>query len=161
MSIKVEANGRRSMELSFDVEATPEQVWQAIATGEGVSSWLMPAELEMHDGKPLALKMSFGPGMSATCPDVNVAKSAAVQPLADPPVGGRTNGPTGSSWAVTSPFPDHSIVRKSPSKPLAYVFCGCGSDVRANTGGVMSVKSEKENAWTVGLYPAACSAPTT
>ena len=33
MSIKIEANGRRSMELAFDVEATPEQVWQAIATG--------------------------------------------------------------------------------------------------------------------------------
>jgi uncharacterized protein YndB with AHSA1/START domain len=66
MSIKVETNGRRSMELSFDVEATPEQVWQAIATGEGVSSWLMPAELEMRDGKPSALKMSFGPGMETS-----------------------------------------------------------------------------------------------
>jgi uncharacterized protein YndB with AHSA1/START domain len=66
MSIKVEANGRRSMELAFEVEATPEQVWQAIATGEGVSSWLMPAELEMRDGKPSALKMSFGPGMETS-----------------------------------------------------------------------------------------------
>jgi len=63
MSIKVEANGRRSVEIEFEVEATPEQVWQAIATGEGVSSWLMPAELEMKDGRPSAFKMSFGPGM--------------------------------------------------------------------------------------------------
>jgi uncharacterized protein YndB with AHSA1/START domain len=66
MSIKVEDSGKRSVEFAFDVEATPEQVWQAIATGEGVSSWLMPAELEMRDGKPAALKMSFGPGMEAS-----------------------------------------------------------------------------------------------
>ena len=65
MSIKVEGN-HRSVEIQFDVEATPEQVWQAIATGEGVSSWLMPAELEMRDGKPSALKMSFGPGMESS-----------------------------------------------------------------------------------------------
>jgi len=65
MSIKVE-NGHRSVEIAFEVEATPEQVWQAIATGEGVSSWLMPAELETHDGKPSALKMSFGPGMETS-----------------------------------------------------------------------------------------------
>ena len=62
MSVKVEGK-HRSVEIEFDVEATPEQVWQAIATGEGVSSWLMPAELETRDGKPSALKMSFGPGM--------------------------------------------------------------------------------------------------
>jgi len=66
MSVKTEANGRRSVEIQFDVEATPEQVWQAIATGEGVSSWLMPAEMEMRDGKPSALKMSFGPGMETS-----------------------------------------------------------------------------------------------
>ena len=66
MSIKVESNGRRSVEIAFEVEATPDQVWQAIATGEGVSSWLMPAELEMLEGKPTALKMSFGPGMDTS-----------------------------------------------------------------------------------------------
>jgi uncharacterized protein YndB with AHSA1/START domain len=66
MSIKVEDSGRRSVEVEFEVEATPEQVWQAIATGEGVSSWLMPATLETRDGKPSALKMSFGPGMEAS-----------------------------------------------------------------------------------------------
>jgi len=66
MSVKVEGNGRRYVDIEFDVEATPDQVWQAIATGEGVSSWLMPAELETRDGKPSALKMSFGPGMESS-----------------------------------------------------------------------------------------------
>jgi uncharacterized protein YndB with AHSA1/START domain len=35
-------------EISFDVEVpgTPEEVWDAIATGPGISSWFVPAELE-------------------------------------------------------------------------------------------------------------------
>jgi uncharacterized protein YndB with AHSA1/START domain len=66
MSVKVEADGRRSVEIQLEVAGTPEQVWQAIATGEGLSSWLMPAELEMRDGKPFAMKMSFGPGMETS-----------------------------------------------------------------------------------------------
>src|SRR5207253_2672838 len=42
---------------------TPEEVWQAIATGPGISSWFMPAEFEERDGKPVALKVTFAPGM--------------------------------------------------------------------------------------------------
>ena len=63
MSVKKEASGRRSMQIEFEVPGTPEEVWQAIATGPGISSWLMPAEYEERDGKPVALKLSFGPGM--------------------------------------------------------------------------------------------------
>ena len=35
-------------EISFEVEVpgTPEEVWEAIATGPGISSWFVPAELE-------------------------------------------------------------------------------------------------------------------
>ena len=65
MSVKKEASGRRSVEIQFDVPGTPEEVWQAIATGPGISSWLMPAEFEESDGKPVALKLSFGPGGEA------------------------------------------------------------------------------------------------
>jgi uncharacterized protein YndB with AHSA1/START domain len=63
MSVKQEANGRRSLQVEFDVPGTPEEVWHAIATGPGISSWLVPAEFEERDGKPVALKMKFGPGM--------------------------------------------------------------------------------------------------
>ena len=62
MSVKVDGD-RRSVEFNLEVDGTPEEVWAAIATGPGISSWLMPAELETRDGKPGALKMSFGPGM--------------------------------------------------------------------------------------------------
>ena len=63
MSVKKEANGRRSVEIEIEVPGTPEEVWQAIATGPGISSWLLPAEIEEQDGKPVALKLNFGPGM--------------------------------------------------------------------------------------------------
>ena len=39
MSVKKEASGRRSVQVEVEVPGTPEEVWQAIATGPGVSSW--------------------------------------------------------------------------------------------------------------------------
>jgi uncharacterized protein YndB with AHSA1/START domain len=63
MSVKQEANGRRSVEVEFEVPGTPEEVWQAIATGPGISAWFVPAEFEERDGKPVAVKFMFGPGM--------------------------------------------------------------------------------------------------
>jgi uncharacterized protein YndB with AHSA1/START domain len=62
MSVQSDASGRRFVEMQLEVAGTPEEVWQAIATGPGISSWLMPAEFEEQDGKPVALKLSFGPG---------------------------------------------------------------------------------------------------
>ncbi len=63
MSVKQEANGRRSVQVEFEVTGTPEEVWQAIATGPGISSWFVPAEFEERDGKPVAVKFKFGPDM--------------------------------------------------------------------------------------------------
>src|SRR5204863_3984956 len=45
-----------------------EEVWQAIATGPGISSWFVPAEFEERDGKPVAIKLDFGPGMESRSP---------------------------------------------------------------------------------------------
>jgi len=70
MSVKQEANGRRSVQVEFEVPGTPEEVWQAIATGPGISSWFVPAEFEERDGKPVAMKLKFGPDMEGPwCPD--------------------------------------------------------------------------------------------
>jgi uncharacterized protein YndB with AHSA1/START domain len=63
MRVKQEASGRRSLQVEFEVPGTPEEVWQAIATGPGISSWFVPAEVEERDGKPVAMKLTFGPGM--------------------------------------------------------------------------------------------------
>ena len=50
MSVKKEANGRRSVQVEVEVPGTPEQVWQAIATGPGVSAWFVPAEMDGRVG---------------------------------------------------------------------------------------------------------------
>ena len=65
MSLKQEANGHRSVQVEVEVPGTPEEVWQAIATGPGISSWFVPVAFEERDGKPVALTVSFGPGVEA------------------------------------------------------------------------------------------------
>jgi uncharacterized protein YndB with AHSA1/START domain len=68
MSVKKETSGRRSVQVEVEVPGTPEEVWQAIATGPGISSWMVPAQFEERDGKPVAVKMNFGPGMEIRSP---------------------------------------------------------------------------------------------
>ena len=65
MSVKKEASGRRSVQVEVEVPGTPEEVWKAIATGPGISSWFMPAAFEDRDGKPVAVTLNFGPGMES------------------------------------------------------------------------------------------------
>src|SRR5882757_6555406 len=63
MSVKKTATGRRSVQVEVELPGTPEEVWQAIATGPGISAWFVPTEFEERDGKPVAMKYNFGPGM--------------------------------------------------------------------------------------------------
>jgi uncharacterized protein YndB with AHSA1/START domain len=61
MSVKKDASGRRFVQAEVEVPGTPEEVWQAIATGPGVSSWFVPTE-SREDGTVVS---HFGPGMDA------------------------------------------------------------------------------------------------
>jgi uncharacterized protein YndB with AHSA1/START domain len=63
MSVKKEANGRRSISVEVEVPGTPEEVWDAIATGPGISKWFVPAQVEPHVGGKMVL--NFGPGMDS------------------------------------------------------------------------------------------------
>ena len=54
MSVKKETSGRRSVQVEVEMPGTPEEVWQAIATGPGISSWFVPAAFEARDGERLA-----------------------------------------------------------------------------------------------------------
>jgi len=63
MSVNKEASGRRSVQVEVAVPGTPEEAWQAIATGPGVWSWFVPTEFEGVDGRPVAVTMNFGPCM--------------------------------------------------------------------------------------------------
>jgi uncharacterized protein YndB with AHSA1/START domain len=64
MSVKKESTGRRSVQVEVEVPGTPEEVWQAIATGSGVSSWFVPTESEERVGG--AVTAHFGPGMDSS-----------------------------------------------------------------------------------------------
>ncbi len=63
MPVKRDASGNRSVQAEVEVPGTPEQVWEAIATGPGISAWFVSTEV---DGRPGgAVTSSFGPGMDS------------------------------------------------------------------------------------------------
>ena len=63
MSVKKDANGRRSVQAEVEVPGTPEQVWQAIATGPGVGAWFVPTEIDGRVGGTVT--SHFGEGMDS------------------------------------------------------------------------------------------------
>ena len=64
MTVKIEESGRRSVQVEVEVPGTPEEVWEAIASGPGVSAWFVPTRIDGRVGGTIALE--FGPGMEAT-----------------------------------------------------------------------------------------------
>ena len=105
MSVKKEASGRRSIAVEVEVPGTPEQVWHAIATGPGVSSWFVPTEFR-DDGTVVA---HFGPGMDS------VAQRTAWDPprrFAAESAGLGPNSPTmATEWIVEARSGGTCIVR--------------------------------------------------
>ncbi len=61
---------QRAIELEIEVPGTPEEVWQAIATGPGITSWYVPHTVEERAGG--AASASFGPG-----PELQIAGRVA------------------------------------------------------------------------------------
>ncbi len=53
----------RSIELEIDVPGTPEEVWRAIATGPGISSWYVPHSVEEREGGAASASFGEGPEM--------------------------------------------------------------------------------------------------
>lgn len=75
MPVKKNSSGRRSVQAEVDVSGTPEQVWQAIATGPGISSWFVPTTLEERVG---------GTTVSSFAPDHSMDSKAEITQW-DPP----------------------------------------------------------------------------
>jgi len=63
MPVKKDPSGRHYVAVETEVPGTPEEVWQAIATGPGISSWFVPATVEEREGG--AITLDFGPGMQS------------------------------------------------------------------------------------------------
>jgi uncharacterized protein YndB with AHSA1/START domain len=60
MPVKHDASGRRHVQAEVEVPGTPEQVWEAIATGPGISSWFVPTDVEERDGGAVAFHLGAG-----------------------------------------------------------------------------------------------------
>ena len=97
MSVKKDPSGHRTVQVEVEVPGTPEEVWAAIATGPGISSWFVPTEFEIRDGKPVAVKLNFGPGMES---------SSAITSW-DPP---RKFTAQGEGWGGSPPIADEWTV---------------------------------------------------
>jgi uncharacterized protein YndB with AHSA1/START domain len=89
MSVKKDADGRRTVQVEVEVPGTPEEVWQAIATGPGVSSWFVPSEIDGRVGGTVT--SHFGEGMDSVAaisawepPHRFAAESAGLGPNAPP-----------------------------------------------------------------------------
>jgi uncharacterized protein YndB with AHSA1/START domain len=63
MPIRKDDSGRRWVELELLVPGTPEQVWEALATGNGNAGWFVRAEIEPRVGGALCL--DFGNGATS------------------------------------------------------------------------------------------------
>lgn len=65
------SDDHRSLTFEIEVPGGPEEVWRAIATGPGISSWYVPHTVEERDGGPATA--SFGPE-----PEMQVSGRVAV-----------------------------------------------------------------------------------
>ncbi|HEV3399631.1 MAG TPA: SRPBCC domain-containing protein, partial [Actinomycetes bacterium] len=50
----------RAIDLDIEVPGTPEEVWEAVASGPGITAWFVPATVEGRVGGKVEL--DFGPG---------------------------------------------------------------------------------------------------
>jgi uncharacterized protein YndB with AHSA1/START domain/predicted secreted protein len=106
MPVKKDASGRRSVQAEVEVPGTPEEVWQAIATGPGISSWFVPSEVEGRVGGTAV--SHFGPG--------NSMDSAGTITTWEPPrrfvvETKEGSGPVASEWTVETRAGGTCVVR--------------------------------------------------
>jgi uncharacterized protein YndB with AHSA1/START domain len=57
MPVKKDGTGKRWVEMELIVPGTPEQVWQAIATGPGYTAWFTPATIDERVGGAIHFDM--------------------------------------------------------------------------------------------------------
>jgi uncharacterized protein YndB with AHSA1/START domain len=95
----------RSIELEVEVNGTPEEVWRAIATGPGISSWYVPHEVDEREGG--AAVASFG-----DAPEMQIPGRVAAW---DPPrrivFTGHDDGGLAFEWLVEAKDGGSCIVR--------------------------------------------------
>jgi uncharacterized protein YndB with AHSA1/START domain len=104
MPVKKDPSGRRSVEAEVEVPGTPEEVWRAIATGKGLSSWFVPSTSEERVGGTATC--NFGPGMEsvATIKTWNPPHSFVAETVEEP-------GTVATEWIVEARSGGTCVVR--------------------------------------------------
>ncbi|MBI5087813.1 MAG: SRPBCC domain-containing protein [Actinobacteria bacterium] len=97
---------QRAIELEIEVAGTPEEVWQAIATGPGITSWYVPHTVEERPGG--AALASFGPGPEMQIPGRVAAWEPPHRIVFD---GGEDAGGLAFEWLVEARDGGTCIVR--------------------------------------------------
>jgi uncharacterized protein YndB with AHSA1/START domain len=64
MPIKKDGTGKRWVEMELIVPGTPEQIWQAMATGAGNTAWFIRTTIEEQIGGKL--RFEFGPDVASS-----------------------------------------------------------------------------------------------
>lgn len=115
----------RSLEFEIEVQGTPAEVWRAIATGPGISSWYVPHEVEEREGGAAVAR--FGPGPEMEVPGRVSAWEPPSRVAFD---GGDADEGLAFEWLVEAKSGDTCIVR------LVNTGFGSGDDWDAQYDGM-------------------------
>lgn len=107
MSVKKEPSGRRSIQVEVEVPGTPEEVWRAIATGPGISSWFVPTKSEERQGGEQIC--NFGPGMD--CPSTITEWEPLKRFVAEGDMGGPGSPKVATEWTIEARAGGMCVVR--------------------------------------------------
>jgi len=107
MSVKKESSGRRSVQVEVEVPGTPEEVWRAIATGPGISSWFVPTRSDERQGGQMVC--TFGPGMD--CPATITSWDAPKRFAAEATMGPPGSPTVATEWSVEARAGGTCLVR--------------------------------------------------
>lgn len=107
MSVKKDADGRRSVQVEVEVPGTPEEVWEAIASGPGISAWFVPTRMEQKSGGEIV--SNFGPGMD--CPATITQWEALKRFVAEGAMGGPGSPTVATEWSVEARAGGTCVVR--------------------------------------------------
>jgi uncharacterized protein YndB with AHSA1/START domain len=107
VSLKKDASGHRSVQVEVEVPGTPEEVWRAIATGPGISSWFVPTRSEEREGGEQVC--NFGPGMDSQ--STITTWQPPVRFVAEGEIGGPGTPKMATEWTVEARSGGMCIVR--------------------------------------------------
>jgi uncharacterized protein YndB with AHSA1/START domain len=112
MPVKKDESGRRYVQAEVEVIGTPEEVWKAIATGPGISSWFVPTEVEAtEDGTASKVISHFAPDSSMDSVSTVTAWTPPHRFVAESP-GERPNDPSvATEWTVEARSGGTCVVR--------------------------------------------------